>query len=143
MVLKNLQFFFFFYYLGPIIVFFYISRKQSKGIQQWTFLQKKFIQGVFPWFFRNCKYQSAEFVLCCIHCIKILLLSHKNQLLDIFSNFYHQRRTWQWRHGAPGIKPRPATQLAAPAFGAVFINPEWNQDLKISKCSINIYQKTI
>ena len=82
-----------------------------------------------------------EFVLCCINCIKIILFSHQNKLLDISSNFYHRRRRWQWRHGTQGMKPRPATQLAAPDLGAVLINPKCNQELKMSTCSINMYQK--
>ena len=79
MVLNEQQKNFFLFFLAPI---FFLIKKNSPKLPNNGHFCKNCIQGVFSWFFRNCTYQSAEFFLCCISCIKMLLLSHQNQLLE-------------------------------------------------------------
>ena len=87
---------------------------------------------------------ELRFCLGCTKCIKMLLLSHNNQIFHKFFNFYLlrlQRRRQCW-HGVPWSEPRPAKHSAAPAMKAVLINSECYRWVKISKCSINMYPKT-
>ena len=121
-------------------------RRVVKNVSKMGVLKKE--KNVFPFFFlifsELVLQKELRFVLCCIKCIKMLLLSHNNQIFNKFSNFYllRLRRRWQCWHGVPRSGPRPAKHLAAPAMKAVLISPECYQGVKISKCSNNMYPKT-
>ena len=132
-----------------LFYFLFLRKKVEKDCQKWLqngcFLKKKaFLLLLFLTLLRVGSSKWAEVFFCCIKCIKMILLSHTNQILNIFSNFYLQRlwRRWQCWHGVSLSGPKPAKHSVAPAMKAVLISLECYKGVKISKCSNNMYPKT-